>query len=61
MMPRQKKDAKNFTCKFERMIFEKLEEYCAISGQSKTVVVERAVKKYLEKNFEKMRSFSDDL
>ena len=26
-MPREKKDAKNFACKFDREIFEKLEEF----------------------------------
>ena len=60
-MPREKKDAKNFACKFDREIFEKLEEYCQLSGQSKTAVVERAVQKYLKKNLDKMREFSKQL
>ena len=60
-MPREKKDAKNFACKFDRVIFEKLEEFCELSGQSKTMVVERAVEKYLEENLEKMREFSKEL
>lgn len=60
-MPREKKDAKNFACKFDREIFEKLEEFCELSGQSKTLVVERAVEKYLEENLEKMREFSKQL
>ena len=60
-MPREKKDAKNFACKFDREIFEKLEEYCRISGLNKTLVVERAVQRYLEKNLEKMRRFSKQL
>ena len=60
-MPREKKDAKNFACKFDREIFEQLEEYCLLSGQSKTAVVERAVQKYLEENLEKMREFSKEL
>ena len=60
-MPRIKKDAKNFTCKFDKNIFEKLEEYCQISRQNKTTVVERAVQKYIEKNLEKMRKLSKDL
>ena len=60
-MPREKKDAKNFACKFDREIFEKLEEVCQLSGQSKTAVVERAVQKYLKKNLEKMREFSKQL
>lgn len=60
-MPREKKDAKNFACKFNREIFERLEEFCKISGQNKTAVVERAVEKYLEENLEKMREFSKQL
>ena len=60
-MPREKKDAKNFACKFDREIFEKLEEFCQLSGQSKTAVVERAVQKYLKKNLDKMREFSKQL
>ena len=60
-MPREKKDAKNFACKFDRDIFEKLEEFCKLSGQSKTMVVERSVQKYLENNLEKMRMFSKEL
>lgn len=61
VMPREKKDAKNFACKFDREIFEKLEEFCELSGQNKTLVVERAVQKYLEENLEKMREFSKEL
>lgn len=54
----RKKDAKAFGCKFDREIFERLEEYCKIPGQNKTMVVERAVEKYLEENFEKICEFS---
>lgn len=60
-MPREKKDAKAFGCKFDREIFERLEEFCSLSGQSKTLVVERAVDKYLEENLEKMRQFYKNL
>ena len=60
-MPREKKDVKNFACKFDRAIFEKLEEFCELSGQNKTAVVERAVQKYLEENLEKVREFSKEL
>lgn len=60
-MPREKKDARPFSCKFDREIYEKLEEFCRISGQNKTLVVERAVQKYLDENLEKMREFSKQL
>ena len=60
-MARDKKDAKNFACKFDKVIFERLEEFCQLSRQNKTAVVERAVEKYLEENLEKMREFSKQL
>lgn len=60
-MSREKKDAKNFTCKFDRTIFERLEEFCRLSGQSKTAVVERAVDKYLKENIDLVREVSKKL
>ena len=60
-MARDKKDAKNFACKFDKEIFGRLEEFCQLSRQNKTAVVERAVEKYLEENLEKMREFSKQL
>ena len=60
-MPRKKKDAKNFGCKFDSRIFEELEEFCKLSGQSKTTVVERAVKKYIDENYEMMKEVSKKL
>lgn len=60
-MSREKKDAKNFTCKFDRTIFERLEEFCQLSGQSKTAVVERAVDKYLKENIDLVREVSKKL
>jgi len=60
-MPREKKDAKAFSCKFDREIFERLEEFSKLSGMNKTTVVERAVDKYLEENLNKMREFSKQL
>ena len=60
-MARDKKDAKNFACKFDREIFEKLEEFCEVSGQNKTAVVERAVEKYVEQNIELVREVAKKL
>jgi len=58
---REKKDAKNFACKFDREIFEKLEEFCELSGQNKTAVVERAVEKYIEENLEMIKEVAKKL
>lgn len=60
-MPRDKKDAKNFACKFDREIFDKLEEFCELSGQSKTAVVERAVEKYVEENLDLIKEVAKKL
>ncbi len=60
-MSREKKDAKNFACKFDREIFEKLEEFCELSGQNKTAVVERAVEKYIEENLEMIKEVAKKL
>ena len=60
-MSREKKDAKNFACKFNREIFEKIEEFCALSGQNKTAVVERAVEKYIEENLEMIKEVAKKL
>ena len=60
-MPREKKESKNFACKLDIEISEKLDEFCELSGWSKTTVVERAVKKYLDENLEKIRKFSKEL
>lgn len=60
-MSREKKDAKNFACKFDREIFEKLEEFCKLSGQNKTAVVERAVEKYIEENLELIKEVAKKL
>lgn len=51
-MGRIKKDAINFGCKLDREVAEKLEEFCRMTGMNKTMVVERALLKYLEENSE---------
>ena len=60
-MARTKKEAKNFACKFDEEIFEKLEEFCELSGQNKTAVVERAVQKYIEENIELVKEVAKKL
>ena len=60
-MSREKKEAKNFACKFDKEIFEKLEEFCRLSGQNKTAVVERAVQKYVDENLDMIREVAAKL
>ena len=60
-MPREKKEARNFACKFNKEIFEKLEDFCKLSGMSKTAVVERAVEKYIEEHMELVKEVAKKL
>ncbi len=60
-MPREKKEAKNFACKFDKTIFDKLEDFCKLSGMSKTNVVERAVEKYIAENMELVKEVAKKL
>ena len=60
-MSREKKDSKSFTCQIERRLFERLEEFCKLSRMSKTMAVERAIEKYLDKNMDIVRELSKEL
>ena len=40
-MAREKKDAVRLNCKLDRAVGEKLEKYCDIKGQTKTMAIER--------------------
>ena len=60
-MARTKKETRNFACKFDKEIFDKLEEFCDLSGQSKTAVVERAVEKYVQENMELIKEVAKKL
>lgn len=57
-MPRAKKESVNFSCKLAIDICKKLEEYCRISGMSKTAVVEKAVERYVDGNMTVMREIA---
>ena len=49
-MPRKRKESKPFNIRMEKSVYDKLVDFCAVSGQSKTVAVERAVLSYIEQN-----------
>ena len=46
-MARNKKDGKIFNCYLSTEIFDLLEDYSIKSGLTKTIITERAIKKYL--------------
>ena len=55
------KQKKNFACQMDATVFSRLSQYCNIAHQSKTSVVEQALTKYLEDNFERMQKFQNEL
>ena len=58
-MARAKKEAENFSCKIAVEIYKKLEEYCRVSGLSKTAVVEKAVERYVDENLDAMKEIAE--
>ena len=58
-MPRAKKESENFSCKIAIEINKKLEEYCTVSGLSKTAVVEKAVERYVDENLAAMKKIAN--
>ena len=46
-MPRQKKEAKVLNIRLDISVSDLLDQYCADSGQTKTVAVERALSAYI--------------
>ena len=52
-MPRPKKDSKVLNIRLSVPVYNKLEEFCAESGQTKTLAVERFLNKCLDEYFSK--------
>lgn len=52
-MPRPKKDAKVINVKLDRGIYDRLDQFCAESGMTKTVALERILNQYLDGYFHK--------
>lgn len=55
-MARAKKDYHPFSIKMESDTYERLQEYCRVSGQPKTVAIERAVNMFIDYYEEKVGS-----
>lgn len=55
-MPRPKKDSKVLNIKLSVSVYNKLEEFCDESGQTKTLAVERFLNKCLNEYFSKPES-----
>ena len=53
-MARPRKESHPITVRLEQNIYDRLNDFCERSGQTKTVAIERAIKTYIE-------SFDGDL
>ncbi len=49
-MARPTKDSTPVNIKMDKEVFKMLEDYSKEAGQTKTIVIERAVKEYIEKH-----------
>ena len=47
-MRKAKKETQSVTLRMEKELCDRLNDYCARSGQSKTVAIERAVNAYIK-------------
>jgi len=52
------KDSKAITVRLDSKLFDKLNEYCEKSGQTKTTAVERALAMFIEDYNEKMKKLN---
>ena len=55
-MPREKKAAKVLNIKLATPVYERLEEFCAESGMTKTVATERIFTQFFDSYFQKPES-----
>lgn len=58
-MSRAKKESENFSCKIAIDVYKMLEEYCKVSGLSKTAVVEKAIERYVNENMATMKEIAE--
>ena len=53
-MAKARKENVPVSVRMEKSVYEKLNQFCTDSGQSKTVAVERALEMYIDDYYEKM-------
>lgn len=46
-----RKNYQSLTVRLDKEIYDKLAEYCLVSGQSKTVAVQRAIDSYVDQYY----------
>lgn len=58
-MAKTKKDSKPLSIRMDRSTFDRLNEYCGDSGQSKTIAIERAINQYIDNYNLKMKLLNE--
>lgn len=58
-MPRAKKDSHPFSIRMESYTYERLIRYCELSGQSKTIAIERAINMFIDDYEIKMKQINN--
>ncbi len=56
-MARPKKENHPISIRMDKAIYDRLNEFCEVSGQPKTVAIERALVAYMEVNSVEKKSF----
>ena len=54
-MAKKVKESHPFSIRMDKTIFERLNQFCEKSGQSKTVAIERAIDRYIDDYEEQMK------
>lgn len=58
-MARQKKDNTPMSIRIDTQLFNRLNDYCARSGQTKTTAVERALEMFIDDYDNKMKKLKE--
>lgn len=54
-------EKKSITCQLPSELISRLNKYCECARQSKTAVMEMALSKFLNENFDKMQAFQNEV
>lgn len=58
-MAKKLKESQPFSIRMEKTTFDRLEQFCKASGQTKTTAVERALEMYIDDYEEKRRKLQE--
>ena len=59
-MPKKTKESHPCSIRMDKQTFERLNQFCEVSGQSKTTAIERAINFYIDDYDAKMEKLNKD-